>query len=390
MKPFKLSVLALSLILHHSCTHDSVQKEILHTDEIVHWKPSDGITKYLPSEMLAKFKPEAIEFTERFLINPNERGLTARRNEIHIAAGSSNALTGAIASAGNGDVIVLDPGIHKQQGTVVINKTVYIEGYGATLEFSGVGFPQDLKIAPGIHIKPNGCISTIRGLKFTSSEDLPAVAILLDHTKDVNILSCTFENWVLTLNGLSSDYTILSRNTVKGNKAWQTIPGFPGVGIVFSDGSHNQIVDNEVSDCAFGIFTGGSLGIDFNNHSTSCFLGQILCRVDAPVLIGGQPVSAIASTSNWLVMFNKSDKNLRTGFMVIDGASNNSLEHNTGGGNLIDIELANVTNNFVGYFTPASHDNFVQAYYNVTVKDCGFNNKVIGGSEVGSSVPCMN
>ena len=37
---------------------------------------------------------------------------------------------------------------------------------------------------------------------------------------------------------------------------------------------------------------------------------------------------------------------------------------------------------------PASHDNFVQAYYNVTVKDCGFNNKVIGGSEVGSSVPC--
>ena len=151
MKPFKLSISikpdTTSLLYTWFCT-----KEIL-TDEIVHWKPSDGITKYLPSEMLAKFKPEAIEFTERFLINPNERPYRQKKWNTHRCwllqcFNRCNRFCRQWWCDCSGSRYP------KQQGTVVINKTVYIEGYGATRwNFQVLDSLQDLKIAPGIHIK---------------------------------------------------------------------------------------------------------------------------------------------------------------------------------------------------------------------------------------------
>ncbi|MEO5581415.1 MAG: hypothetical protein ABIR66_01880, partial [Saprospiraceae bacterium] len=148
------------ILIMSSCTQDKViTNEDSLTSEDIQWKPSDGIAQFIPSEYKDNIRAEDIEYAERILRNPKEELLSARGNQIHLAAGSVNALAAAIASAGNGDVIVLDPGDHFESGTIYINKSVNIWGDHANYISSGVAVPSDFShFTSAIYISAPGCI----------------------------------------------------------------------------------------------------------------------------------------------------------------------------------------------------------------------------------------
>ena len=76
------------------------------------------------------------------------------------------------------------------------------------------------------------------------------------------------------------------------------------------------------------------------------------------------------------------------GYLVIDGANNNTLINNQGGNNArVDMELTADTYRF-GFLTPKSFDNFVDArsHQDLTIKDCGDNNRVVGGVQIDTGV----
>ncbi|MEP7269715.1 MAG: right-handed parallel beta-helix repeat-containing protein [Saprospiraceae bacterium] len=388
----KLVLLVCSLWLVQSCTHDDLNTSSTtpQAEEVKTWKPEDGIRKFIPQEYLGNVRVQDLDFIERFLKNPMEEGLSSRSNEIHIPAGSINALSTALTTSNNGDVIILDPGSHTESGTITLDKSISLIGYGATVTFSGTSVDALSHFAPAIHVKERGCISTIRGITFKSSEALPGICIFLDNTKDIKILNNTFENWIIGVAMYNSNYNIVSSNTINANPGWQTIPGFNSQGVAIADGHHNMIIDNEIKGALFGIFTGGSLGIDFRNHTSGCAWGQILCKVTPDAItVGGTLVSTQTSSNNWLVMFNKSDHNFLTGIIVIDGAYKNYVSNNEMNNNAVyDIELAGASTRF-GYPTPSSYDNRVNAYYNMKIKDCGDDNKIHGGSLVNNTLdPC--
>jgi hypothetical protein len=75
---------------------------------------------------------------------------------------------------------------------------------------------------------------------------------------------------------------------------------------------------------------------------------------------------------------------------VIDGANNNILTNNEGGGNgAYDMELTTDSYRY-GFLTPQSYNNTVYAGpYNITIKNCGQNNQIFGGTLINTTIdPC--
>ncbi|MEO5581416.1 MAG: NosD domain-containing protein [Saprospiraceae bacterium] len=392
-KPSFIYVIVVTLtIVMISCTHDSIiiEETSTNADEL-QWKPSDGIAQFIPQEYKDNIRAEDIEYAERILRNPKEEVLSTRGNQIVIPAGSSNALAGAIASAGAGDVIILAAGNHTQNGTVVINKSVNIIGVGANLIFSGTGFSPTLHFSPGLHIIDKGCVSTIQGITFKSTEPIPGLALFIDHSRSIKIAFNRFENWAFSIIVYQSDFNTIANNTISCNLSWQTglIP--LAQGIIFSDGAHNQIIRNEVFGAVAGIFTGGSQGLSLGNKMHDNVFGHFMCQFTPGILTAGStPINTVGTTSKWLVIFNSSDHNLLDGYLIVDGSNKNLLQHNKADHNgVYDIELQGATTRF-GYPTPASHDNtVVVANSSQLIKNCGDNNKVYGGTiESNVTVPC--
>lgn len=380
MKTFKLTLLVLTLMVIHSCTHDSILDEptIPVSQDTVNWKPEDGIRKFIPQQYLSHFSAKEIEYDESLLRGDDK--LELRGNQILIPAGSIDALAGAIASAGPGDVIVLESGKHTQNGTVTIDKSVSITGYDATLHFTGTAFNPTLLFSAAFHIKPNAAYTTIRGINFTNSDAFPGVCVFNNGAEGIRLINNSMENWAFGILSYSASYCVFSKNRINASTLWRTIPGYNTMGIVISDGDHNHIIDNVVKNGLFGIFTGGTMGIDFKNYTYNCAFGQILCKFTPDVItINGTLISTQGSTNNWLVMFNNAENNFQSGYLVVDGANKNHMDHNKAANNAVyDIEVAGATTAF-GYPTPAAFDNSVSAYTALKIKDCGINTKIRGG-----------
>ncbi len=388
---FKLSLLLSALLLIAACTHDPAITDESPTasSEIKQWKPSDGLKKFIPQEYLANIRAEDLSYIEREL--RGEPSLEPRHQEIHIAAGTTNKLAAAIAAAQYGDVIVLDPGDHFETGTVVIDRPVAIVGYGANLIFSNTPLPTTSNnFLAGLHFKNGSDISTVRGVTFKGKDAIPGLAVFVDQVDQIKILDNTFENWHSSIFVYNGDYNTIWRNKVHCNRSWLQGLAPDAYGIVFSDGRQNLVIQNEIDGGLFGIWTGGAQGTDFHNKTTECLYGQILCKVPAGGFAsGGTVVATKGTTSHWLANYNTSNNNFAAGYLVIDGAHHNLLEHNIASGNAAyDIELTGDTHRF-GFLTPKSAHNKVYAYSTLKVKDCGDQNKVYGGIRVDTALdPC--
>ena len=162
-------------------------------------------------------------------------------------------------------------------------------------------------------------------------------------------------------------------------------------GITNINGNHVLIIENEISGAVFGIFASAKGGISWGNKTSSCFYGQIICNFFGANYPDGTELKAEESGNHWLVALNESSDNFYAGIVVIDGAHHNTLLANTGSGNAAyDVDLVGPTERF-GFFTPTSSKNRVYSYNDQVIKDCGEDNKVVGGIQVDTTVdPCDN
>ena len=97
----------------------------------------------------------------------------------------------------------------------------------------------------------------------------------------------------------------------------------------------------------------------------------------------GRPYGSAEPGSEWQVVNNYAAGNY-WGYLVIDGAHHNTLNNNAAAGNAVyDLEMVGDSLRF-GFPTPPAHDNAanIGAYRDMKVKDCGINNRIVGGTPV--------
>jgi hypothetical protein len=372
MKTIKLITSLCILLALSSCKQDLLTdfatNENADSQEMIKWNPAEGIKRWIPKEYADNIPAAELAYTESLL--RNEKPLEIRRSEIRIPGGTTNKLAAAIAQATNGEVIVLERGDHFETGTVTIAKGVTIEGYGANLIFSNTAHDPTFTNHPAaLHIKRGAEHSTIRGINFKGADPIPGLCMFIDSVDYVRVLSNNFDNWIYGIFTYSASHLIIAKNKMKMNNGWLTGAVAESEGISMSDGRHCQVMENEISGGLFGIWTGGSQGIAFHNNTYECYEGIILCKVpNGAYVLANRRLYTQTSTNKWLTMFNKSNNNYAAGIIVIDGAHNNFLEHNTAQNN-------------------AEYDNYAIAYSNMRVKDCGKNNRLRGGMVIEG--PCQ-
>ncbi|UCD49459.1 MAG: right-handed parallel beta-helix repeat-containing protein [Phycisphaerales bacterium] len=298
---------------------------------------------------------------------------------VTVPAGSVDQLAAAIAEAGPGGQVVLEAGVHKESGTVLVDTTVSIVGQdGAVLEAATTpGSAIPVAVEPALHIKAAG--ARVSNLSIRAPKGATAnCAILIEDAPDVEISDNTITDHqlgILIQNG--------HRAQIQGNRiriVSTPDSGLPENGIVVINGDYVTIRDNWVSHAFVGIFLSGSQGDASGNTTTESFLGVIFCNPTELYAISGQPAVAHTAATGWIVYQNASFAN-SWGYIVIDGANNNTLVNNSAALNaMYDIELAGDSMRF-GFLTPASYDNMVVQgldYQGLKVKDCGTNNEVRG------------
>jgi hypothetical protein len=176
---------------------------------------------------------------------------------------------------------------------------------------------------------------------------------------------------------LLSDHPVVNDNTVTSSGSY---------GIVMVSGAHAQVNGNTADGAGFfGIWYCGSKGRASGNVTRNSFVGSILCKVPAGTFdVDGVLYGSDVPGQHWVVRDNVSENNLTNGYLVIDGANNNSLINNTGSNNgTYDIEMSGDSNRF-GSFTPQSYANQLvigPGNESLTVKDCGANNSIIGTAD---------
>jgi hypothetical protein len=166
-----------------------------------------------------------------------------------------------------------------------------------------------------------------------------------------------------------------------------------GNGIVIVNAERASLLANEVAGYSFGIWPCDKMGSLFFNHVYDNYIGIILCKVPAGsyLLPSGKAVGADFSGEQWVLRWNDSHDNLDAGYLVIDGANHNFLANNAAASNgTYDIELVGDSYRF-GFLTPFSFENTViAASPSHTVKDCGVDNTVIGGTQIDTTQdPCF-
>lgn len=393
MKALYLIAMICSVVIFSNCNQDQDLAEATDggLNEASAWKPSDGMSPYLSAETRAQMPAEDLEFVDRILRNPNEDILRSRGAEVHIPAGSVDALQDAIDAANPGDVIVLEAGDHMESGPIVIGKTVSLIGEkSSNLIFSNIPSTNGLSFNAAIQINETGSGSMIKKINFKTGDPIGGTTIFVNQASTVKILQNHFENWQVALFGHKATRMIVTQNIMNASTAWQTGAIPESHGILLSDGVNNQLVLNTITGGLDGIFTGGMKGIDFSNSTSGCYIGQILCHVPSDAYsVNGVLIAVDAPTNNWWLKYNKADYNLGIGFLIIDGSFSNFLYGNSALGNgIYDIELAGDSYRF-GFLTPRCVNNTVFALKNQVVKDCGENNHVYGGKRVNTYLdPC--
>jgi hypothetical protein len=316
------------------------------------------------------------------------------RAQVVLPAGSVDGLADAVAAAGPNGTVIVQSGNHYLSGMVTISHRVRIKGEpGAVI--TSAAQPTDLIDPMQVALYVLGADKTvIEGLEFRAESDPGGTAILVHNSEQVTVKNNSFHNFQFSILLEQASKSIVSDNYVAC-----TFAGLLGqlesvLGIVAINGHKVQIRDNTITNGIFGLWACDRDGIAQDNEFFGNFIGLILCKVpdeSMPLPDGGRTGSALTGT-NWVVVNNNAYNNFHVGYLVVDGANNNQLNNNAASGNAdYDIELTTVTSRF-GFEVPGSYNNHVNvggANAAVTVKDCGVNNTVIGGTHIDINAdPC--
>ena len=350
---------------------------------------SQGISDYLPKDHLALYSREDLVIMDELARSREDLTLQLRAADIVIPAGSTDALQDAVDNANPGERIVLESGLHTESGPIRIEKRIRLEGEpGAILQFSNINafFEFPALIEAGLHLK-NAHQSIIKGLEIVSTDALPGTCIFLENSDQVQIVRNKLSNWQFSMVLQYANRARIYHNEIIVHPGALTGDLPDAEGVVIVNGNLVSVVNNTISNALLGIFTGGYGGTSLGNETFGCFYGQILCRVPPSLIVeeGADPVGADFSSTRWFVAHNYDHDNFAAGILVIDGAHNNLLISNKGANNAqYDIELAGLSIRF-GFETPECFNNRVYTFKDMVVKDCGSDNKILGGILVDNS-----
>jgi len=238
-----------------------------------------------------------------------------------------------------------------------------------------------LALEPALHILNTRGV-TISGLDMKPQNTPGGTAILIQDAPHTYIRHNDIEGFQFGIINEQGDHSRFTGNYIfiAGGLA-------NAHGIVNVNGDEVWIIGNEVHNAVFGVWACDEDGIYTHNRTSRNYIGLILCNVPPSLqLPSGEVTGSETPATRWRVQSNTSSNNLNVGYMVIDGATRNYLQHNRASNNgTYDIELVGDSERF-GFFTPTSSDNLVWASSNMTVKDCGEDNYVWGGQKVDTSV----
>lgn len=316
----------------------------------------------------------------------------ARR--VNVPAGSVDAIEAAIAQAGDGGVVVLKRGVHTEHGTVTVDRRVAILGEPNTIVVSGAGLPSTaipFPTTPAFHITADG--AGISGLAIQPASGDGSTAVLVEGAQNVLVFGNRITSYQVGVLVERGDRVRVWSNTIIATSLWQTGAIGDAYGIVVNNGVEASLLRNDISNALFGIWECDALGTCAFNTAHGNFLGIILCKVPAGSWLtpGGTAVGASQSATKWLTVLNRTQDNFAYGILGIDGANQCLVASNLSTGNgVYDVEFAGDSYRF-GFLTPASFDNsFLAGLYPQTiVKNCGINNRILGGQLVDNTThPC--
>jgi hypothetical protein len=324
---------------------------------------------------------------------PAEASHRGRRAAVVLPAGSVDALAAAIMAAGPGGTVLLQPGVHSESGTVEVMIPVTLLGKrGAVLEsVTDLATSLPVVVDAALHIR-NTTGVTVKGLEIRPPEgEDGTTAVLIEDATNVLIEGNLIHGFMHGVMIQGGDRAQITRNRIDVNPKWKTGELIDGLGVVNINGTDVSITDNQISDGVFNIWACDRGGRASGNSMSNGFVGLILCKVPANnYLISGVDRPSSSAGASWDVRGNFASAN-DWGYLVIDGANNNTLINNAASGSgTYDMELTADTFRF-GFLTPAAFDNTVEAGpHRLTIKDCGNNNTVTGGVLVDTTQdPCF-
>lgn len=372
--PFLLALLCLLLI--GSCQKESIAPTAEVVDE----------TQFL--------QLNTIEDLERFEKEWQANTGTSRHSNfgktIILKANSNNALQDAVNAAGRFGRVILEKGNHIQETTVTISHPVFIIGEeGARLTTNVPAQIGQGVVQTAFHIYEGNRV-VIWGLEMINRVEGGAAFIIEDAQRAV-IAKTNMYNYQTGVIIQQGDKSLIWKNNIQLTPKSLAFEFFVAYGIVNINGDAVKITANKVTNGVFGIWACDKNGEARFNETFNNFIGFILCNVPPNdiALESGSAVGGSEEPGNrWQVTNNHSHDNFDAGYLVVDGANNNFLIDNRGGNNgTFDIDLTTDTERF-GFPVPGSFENFVDAgsFDNISIKDCGENNLVIGGQQVDTSV----
>lgn len=307
-------------------------------------------------------------------------------NTVELPAGSMNALQAAVEEAGPNGTVIVKAGEHVENGMVIINHRIRIEGEdGAVLHLDNPVLTDPVPTLNGGLYFSNAPRSVIKNLTIIPSMGEGGVAFFIEESDKLLLYKCHISNYQYSVNINHSDRMYISNNQVHSATGWLSDPSIPGsLGITMINGRYNNIVSNQVTGGQFGIWMCGRGGTSVGNKCSGNFYGQIICKVPAESLMSptGELIGADEPGHHWFAAFNEDSNNFYAGIVAIDGAYSNLLFVNKGSGNgAYNMELVGDSNRF-GFLTPSSYENKVWAASDQVVKDCGMDNQVYGGIQV--------
>lgn len=321
-------------------------------------------------------------------ITGDSGSLSSERSTVVVPAGSVDQLAAALASA---TTVILAPGTHTETGTVLVSGFHNIIGQsGAVLRLTARPDTALLPMQPGLHFK-NASNSMISNVRIEGANELPGCAILVENSTKATVQNCHITGFQFSILVEKSPQVSLFKNRIESSTAWQTgaLPIAHGIVVINGEGARAE--QNEISGAFFGFWACDHNGIYRKNFTHDNMVGLILCKVPTPsfILPDGTLTGAQSSAVKWLVQNNTSTGNYDNGIMVIDGATENKVIANDAHGNGLaplfgsaaDIEVFSDSYLF-GFLTPSAQGNVINstAYPQTTIKNCGANTTVTGGT----------
>lgn len=349
------------------------------------------VFSFLSAELPDQYIPEEIYRLQSMLQDPSFSD-NKRSTTVEVPAGSVDAIQAAIDEAGEGGTVLIKSGTHTENGLITISHKVNLIGENGAevILFTPFHNAPPVMMQKGIYFD-GAAGSIVRNIDFKAGNNEAGYCVLIENSDQVQISSCSFDNFQFAIYVNYSDRVRIQDNRIIGDPSKIGAP--LNHGIVIVNGKSPSLVSNTVSGFTFGIWACDRGGVSWANETYGNFYGQILCKVPAPALLNPKSmvIAAENSGNHWLLAFNNSHDNFYGGIVAIDGAFKNVLLANKAQGNgAYDIDLAGDTERF-GFFTPTSFQNRVWSAAGILIKDCGEDNKVVGGDHVDTTEdPCDN